>query len=304
VTQLQSPNLTHNGARPSGLIVPADESAARVLSALEQSRLKDARSIDAVPNSGWENARAWVFYLKGMFALERREFASAESRFMRSIIWIQTEKTIERQESSPDTHRLMARALHQMGCLYRRQDRPADAARFHLAAYRLRDDHGSYDEMWESALNLGIDHDLASGHDDARRWYDDAISLGTRASHQADHKQAIVWARLSGLLASTGDYAQAVDAARKACDSWHAHDTGSLATARADLDVGYSLLKWGESLHGKENRRAEDILTEARNRLCASYEALLAFGPSADEDVRWCDEQRDFAERLLASLES
>jgi len=198
--------------------------------------------------------------------------------------------------------RLAARACEHLGWLYRHQDRPDDASRIHRAAHDLRAKHGSHEEVWETAVSLGRDADLARRWVEAQGWYRQAIESAAQAVEQPDHKQAVAWTRLSGSLTESGDHEEAVAAAKTARDWWRQYDIAAASAAAADLRVGYALLKQGECLFEQAPESALPVLNEAIERLAAAKEALLAFGGQRAADAQWCSQQADFAERLRASL--
>ena len=68
------------------------------------------------------------------------------------------------------------------------------------------------------------------------------------------------------------------------------------------MKLGYALLRHGESLHDSDPQRAKAVLAEAIDDLTTAHESLLAFGPACAADAHWCVEQKDFAERLRATV--
>lgn len=238
---------------------------------------------------------AWRLLLSAMLRLKRGEWISAEP-LLREVA-----ETAGTGHDS-DILRVGARVLDRLGWLYRRQDRPDQAYRVHLAAYHIRDRHGSHEELWETATDLGIDADLARRYAVAQAWHRAAIEAGTRAAEQPTAKQAMAWTNLSSSLTKGGLHDQAVEAARTARSRWLEHDIADVSAARADMNLGCALLRLGEFLHDRDVDKCQVALDEASEWLTLSREALLAFGPQHAADTRWCEEQIDFAKRLRATL--
>ena len=289
-------------SRPAGVVQPTHERAVRALTALEEKRIRDAeKHIAAIPDFPMID-RAWKLLLRGLVAIEKPDFGTAEpllsQGFSLSFIdGLGTEKTLD-----PGALRVAARALHHLGWVYRRQDRPNEASRAHLATYHLREHHGSFDELWETASELGLDAYVARAYEDGQRWHRVAINAAQRVSEEPERKQAIVWTNLSTLLTDSGKHDEAVAAARTARDWWREHDVGAESAAQADLKLGGTLLAQGEALHDRGDKLGRPILDEAVNWLATAREELLAFGPDHAADAQLCLEQKDLAERLLASL--
>ena len=192
--------------------------------------------------------------------------------------------------------------MEKMGCAYRRQERLDDAHRSHRAAYRLRQEHGSVDERWESAMSLTVDCAVARLHDEAERWCRVAIDLAAATSDQPAAKQAQAWGRLSAALTALARHEEAVAAARTARDFWRMHDIAAVTAARADLEVAQALMKFGESVYERDANAARTIFSEALESLATAAEELPPFGPEAAADVRRSAELTDFARRMLDSL--
>ncbi|MBU0716713.1 MAG: hypothetical protein KJ749_00560 [Planctomycetes bacterium] len=210
----------------------------------------------------------------------------------------------EGEKSPTDSYlaRLTSRALDQLGLVYRRWDQPEDAYRWHLQAFLLRSEHGSHEEMWESAMSLGTDADISGWHDNALAWHRRAINAATMASEESESKQATAWTNLATSLSRISRHDEAVEAARTARNCWHRHDLGAVTAAKADARLGSVLLKQAEALHETAPNRARAALEEAAGLLNYTADALEAFGPQNTPDIRWCREQIDFAERLGRSI--
>ena len=328
--------------RPVGLVKPANDHAARALRALDEKRLRDAEAyIAAVTGSkagptygkgtdpeskedpcapsptggGRYNAqgkedlcstgidRAWKLLLSGLVALDRADLATAEPLLLQASCLAFIEATGTEGRLDPDSLRVTALALHHVGWIYRRQDRPDAAYRTHLSAYHLRERHGSLEELWETAVELGLDADVARRFDDARRWHRAAVEAGERATEEPQGKQAIAFTNLATSCVESGRYEEAVTAARSGRACWRQHDVGDVSAARADLKLGNALLRQGEALHGRGDPLAQPVLDEALEWLSTAHEALLAYGSTAAGDAQSCLDLKDFGERLRASLE-
>ena len=131
--------------------------------------------------------------------------------------------------------RLAGNALQKLGWVRRRQDHPVDAYRAHLSAYHIRNEHGSFDEVWETALSLGIDADVARKHDVAQKWYTIAVDNGSQCTEQPQRKRAEAYAHLASSYTEAEQHDDAVEAARASQQSWRKHDMGDSATALADM---------------------------------------------------------------------
>jgi hypothetical protein len=130
------------------------------------------------------------------------------------------------------------------------------------------------------------------------------VELAAQVAEEPERKQAIAWGGLANSLSQCSDFGGAVEAARRAREWWRMHDLGAVESAKADMQLGYALLKKGESVYEEGGEGARSTLVEAVERLTAAHEALLPFGPPCVADVQWCVEQKDFAERLLRSLDA
>ena len=284
-------------ARPVGVVRPRHERASRAFKALDEKRLKDARAnTEAMPEAPILEY-AWKLVLRGLICLEQPDFAQAEPALREGASAALVAGLGGGPENDPD-----ALSFEKVGGLYRRRDRPEAAYRAHLAAYRLRREYGSFEEMWATAVSLGIDADLARWYTHAEKWHRIAIDVGASAPDGPERGQAIAWANLASSFTNRGRYREAVDAAGNAREHWRAHDIGSLEAARADMYLGHALLKLGEALHTEDQEQAKRTLEEAIDRLDSARESLLPFGRTAAADARWCLDQTDFARRFRASL--
>jgi tetratricopeptide (TPR) repeat protein len=272
------------------------------LKGINESRWSDAdKHVAAIPESPLDEY-AWKMYLAGQLAAERHDFPAAEARFLEAASAALVSGLGDKKHVSTDAMRLGAAAMEKMGCVCRRQERLDDARRSHQAAYRLRQEHGSVEERWESAMSLAVDCTVARRDEDAERWCRVAIDLAATASDQPAAKQAQTWSRLSAALTALGRHEEAVAAARTARDFWRMHDIAAVTAARADLEVAQALMKFGESLYERDAKASRTILGEALECLTTAAEELPPFGPEAAADVRRSAELTDFARRLLDSL--
>lgn len=291
-------------SRPLGVVQPAHERAVYALAALAEGRLADAeKHIAAVPDSPLSE-QAWKALLCGLLAAERIGLAEASSLLLQAAALAFINGMGEGGPASSGSLRVAARALHHAGKVQRRQDRPDDARQTHLAAYHLRDEHGSWEEVWETAVELGLDCDVARRHDRAQRWHDIAVETAEKTREQPLRKQSIAWTNLSMSFTNSGKHEASVVAAGTARDLWRRHDLGSVEATRSDLRLGTALLRHGEFLHGQDDKRAKPVLEEAVGWLTAAADELPAFGAAQAADVRSCLDQKNFAQRLLASFGS
>jgi tetratricopeptide (TPR) repeat protein len=294
----------------TGLIQPTAESAVRAVAAMRDGRLADAEKHIAAIEELSAVHRAWKHFLRGRLACARGEFDSAEAP-LRQAAAIALASGLSPQSVGADTAaegvvdaqavRLAAAAFESIGFALRRQDRPAESYRDHWIALRLREEHGSTDEQWESAVSLGLAADLARDVVRAEKWYRAALTLAERAAEAPAEKCAITWTHLGGLLIHAGRHEEAVAAARSARDLWRAHDAGSLDAARSDVGLAHALIRSGESLCTTDAGHACEFVAEGLSLLAVADESLAAFGPPAACDSARCGELVDFARRLLSA---
>lgn len=289
--------------RPTGTLQPSSERALRALRALDTGRYRDAAAhIDAGTDVSPLEA-AWRLFLRGALAVEQGHLAAAVPLLEAAADDAHAAAADCTSNSDSGAMRLVALALEKAGWVYRHQERPNEAYKAHMRAYDVRSRHGSFEEQWESARSLGLAADLRGDSVDAQHWYRSAAAIGASAADAPELRQAVAWTNLSASLTTGGLHGQAIEAARTAQQWWHRHDIGGFAAARAELNLGYALLRQGESAHGSNPHGAREALDEAIERLTSSREALLAFGPEGIADARWSAEQLDFARRLRDTLE-
>ncbi len=290
--------------RPTGVVSPSAESAKRALRALAEHRLTHAEeNIEAITLRGAAED-VWTAILQGMLQAARLNFPTAEQYMRGALLDLQNHTSDEKQVLNPYLPRVSAFANHQLGIVHRRQDRPKAAYDAHLAAYRHRDEFGSFEELWESALALGIDLDLAGDHADGQNWFRTAIAAAARAEETPAEKQAVAWTHLAESLLQEERWQDAVQAAVSARSWWHAPDISAPSAARADMRLGHAVLRHGAALLESGAPTAGESLTEALRILREVRESFEAFGAAFVADRAYCDEQIDFAERLIASLEN
>jgi len=290
--------------RPKGVVSPDAESARRALRALAEKRLSHAEeNIEAIAPVG-DAEDVWKAILQGMLQAARLNFPLAE-RFLRGALLDLEEYTSNGPSvRDPRLGRVAAFAHYQLGIAHRRQDRPKAAYDDHLTAYRRRDEFGSFEELWQSALALGIDLDLAGDHADGQNWFRTAIDAATRSEDTPAAKQAVAWTHLAASLLQHERWQDAVEAAANARSWWHAYDITAPTAARADMQLGHAVLRHGAALLETGAPTAGDSLAEALRILREAKESFEAFGAAFVADRDYCDEQIDFAERLIASLEN
>jgi hypothetical protein len=289
--------------RPTGWVEPEQDRARLALVALRDGRIEDAaHHAQGVPVAT-STGRSWKSLLSGLVTIARGELRYAEAQLLEASTLACVNALNADQSSQMDAWRLAGRTLHHLGWVYRRQDRLAEASHTHLAAHRLRDKWGSPEEIGETAIELGLDYDLARNYQEGCRWHRIALQAAKQAVLDRDRMQAVAWSYLAASCTDDGRHDEGVSAARSARDSWRAHDIGAVTAAQADVKLGAALLKQGEVLCDQVDERAGAVLTEAITWFTAGRDALLAFGGEHTEAARRCDEQIDFARRLLATLE-
>lgn len=292
------------GSRPTASIEPEHHGAKLALAALRDRRIEDAaRHFQAAPTATALD-RAWKSLLGGLVAIARGELKAAESHLLEASTFACVVALSADELSQMEAWRLAGRVLHHLGWVYRRQDRLAEASQTHLAAHRLRDDCGSFDEIWETAIELGLDYDIARNFKEGCRWHRVALQAAKQAASQSDRKQAAAWSYLAASCTDNGRHEEGVSAARSARECWQAHDIGAVTAAQADVKLGAALLKQGEMLCDRADELTGTVLTEAVEWLTTARDAVLAFGGEHTEEAKRCDEQIDFARRLLATLET
>lgn len=281
---------------------PADPHAVAALKSLGAGKIDDAqKEVGSIGESVWVD-RAWKELLLGMIAAERVHLAEAEHRFFEATALTQLAQFDDQHPLADiDTQRMVSLAWHHLGRVYRRQDRPDHARKTHQAAYDLRRRFGQVDEQWETAVELGMDADIASKPEEAVEWYRTAIDLAGRTGTDSLARQARANARLSASLARARRFDEAVSAAREACSLWRRHDHGGADAALANARLGAVLLEQGAALHGGADPGAGEVLRQAVADLSLASRALEAFGTAYDVNVRACEEQIDLAQRLIAS---
>ncbi len=289
--------------RPTGWVEPEHERARLALVALRDSRIEDAaRHAQAAPVATALD-RTWKSLLGGLVAVARDELRNAEHHLLEASTLACVSALGADESNQIEAWRLAGRTLHHLGWVYRRQDRLAEASHMHLAAHRLRDKCGSLEEIWETAIELGLDYDLARKYEEGGRWHRIALQAAEQAASQSDHKQAVAWSYLASSCTNDGRHDEGVSAARSARDCWRAHNIGAVTAAQADVKLGTALLKKSEMLCDRVDEMAGTVLTEAVEWLTTARDALLAFGGEHTDEARRCDEQIDFARRLLTTLE-
>ncbi len=145
---------------------------------------------------------AWRLVLEGELRFAKGDLGPAESRFMQAAVVAlacgtgfqqvgraspavpPSDENVGRSPTyqalpSPNL-RLAAYALDRAGCVYRRLDQPGDAVIVHEQAYSLRQQAGSFEELAQSASNLGLDADMRPRFDEARKWHGIAVENARR----------------------------------------------------------------------------------------------------------------------------
>ena len=270
--------------------------------ALRESRLDDAaRHINKLSQDSLPE-RFWKLLFEGALQTARSQLFEAEERTWQALGVATALGVFRATPAGVCGERLTARAFHQLGWITRRQDRPHDALALHGAAYRLRVDHGSNEERWETCVELGLAAGLAGKGPEAEEWLRKAIEWGERAIEESAAKQAVAWGHLSRLNGQREQHDQAVEAARTARRLWHRHDPTTATAAQADLRLGSALLNLAAFQRQKGEPVDSRLWEEASTLLEAAAESLAAFGAAHSADARWAREQLDFAKRLRSDM--
>ncbi|HNQ24711.1 MAG TPA: hypothetical protein PKK06_16640 [Phycisphaerae bacterium] len=328
-------------SRPVGHVEPRDDSARQAWRAWHAGHAREAdRLIAALPDDD-PLQRAWRALLLGHRATARGHLGTAAEAYQAAAGWALedalgngvspgvTATAVPAASVQPSTSsapaipgpiptppdpasadtsegseawRLAACALHELGVVQRREDLPEPAYRVQHVAYVLRVEHGSPEELCESATDLGLDAALAGRHERAVAWLHLATAHGRSATEDPHRLQAVACTHLASLCTDQSRHVEAVNAARQARLHWAEQDPTAVEVALADLRLGHALLRQAEALSDAEPETARLTLQDACELLTDAREGLLGFGNAHAADVRWCREQQDFAERLRATL--
>jgi len=287
-------------SRPTGLLAPCHEAAVRTLAAIRSRRLDDAlRHLSAIPPSPFEQA-AWKDLLSGWIDVERGHTADAEPSLHRAIALSWVGGLTATGLIATDFMRLAALGLHLWGRILRRQDRADCALAIHEAAHRLREQFGSFDEVTETAIEIGLDLVIVSDHGQAMVWFDRAVDCARRSDEGM--LEAAAHTHRSTSLVELGRFEQAVKAAREAQSLFHRHDSGSSSCALADARLAAVMLKHALALHETGDDRAAALLDDSIIQLQRAEEDLSAFGADFADDIHWCREQLQFAKSLVIQV--
>lgn len=280
-------------------VEPTHERAIRALKALDEGRWVDARkNADALPDVPIAEL-AWKTYLRGRVHLALNELKQAEVALERTAaLAMEWAPPSENTGSRFDAIRLSAEALEHLGRVYRRGERGERAIRAHLAAYRLRCEHGSAFEPWESAESLAVDYSLRGEFVEAKSWYERAIGHALSAGVECQAKSL---GGLSAVQLAQGDSQAATEAARAACELWRNHSAGSVTRFLAEKQLGLCALRQAEARFEADPLRAGELVAGAIAVLAVAHREIAAFGAEASEEARECAELLDFARRLGGS---
>jgi len=292
-----------DSAEPRGWLEPTHERAVLALKAINESRWRDAsrhvESLDATE----PRPRAWRCYLQGDLFFRRGDLDRGETSLLLAASTALALSVTEGLETSGEALRLAAGALDRVGAIRRRLEQFAAAERAHLLAYRIRLEHGSLEEQWESALGLSMTAEFAGKKEDAIRWAKRAIQRAEQAADPSLGKQAAGWDQLARALAADARFEEAATAARRALELWRTHDPSVAAVPQAQMRLGQTLLKMVEGMFESPQPEAAPVLREAIAHLRAARDPLLAFGANFQQDGARCDQLIDLAQRLLESLD-
>ena len=285
-----------------GDVQPTHEQAVRALRALAGLRHADAERHAAAAPEAPLLARSWKLLIRGLLTIERTELRDAEPLLLQAAALAFIDAVGEGDEGS-SASRVAAKALHHLGWVYRREERVAEAVRVHRAALLLRERFGSFEELWETTCELGLDADVARSFDEAERSHHQAIDLATRCTQEPVRREAVARTNLATSLAESHRYEHAVAAARSARDAWRRHDVTVATAVEADLNLGSTLLMHGQSLSEREDANARSVVAEATEFLTIAHQGLSAFGSDYAAQAACCRAQLDFANRLAGHAE-
>ena len=312
----ENPPATNH--RPVGFVQPAGGPSLLAAKAINEGRVDEAKRHAAGITDDTLIARAWRALLLALITIEQGELSRAEPLLLEASAMALEESEVPPAHPIESSSRLRtgARALVHLGWLYRRTERCADASRVHLAAHLLREDHGSYEEIWESATELGLDADVARTFEDGQRWHRRAVEAAQSAHEEPLKKQALAWTNLVTSHEAADQVDEAVEVARTAQHCWHQFDSAAVTAVRADAKLGRALLKKGErlcrsgdpdaapaeaDLATAERQNAVEVLGEAVNLLAAARDGLLAFGSEYRNEADSCHDQEELASRLTGT---
>lgn len=279
--------------RPRGFVQPCEGRAAQALKAIHEGRLSDADKHIAALTGPADVDCAWASYLRGMLAFEESDLPAALGHLGEAL------EHLANDDGSYLSPRLAAAAQESIGRIHRRRERPDSARAAHAEAYRLRQDHGSQEELSETALSLGHAARLTRDDATAKEWFQAAIRHGSAAA-DPDPLLATAYAALGTLFDNAGQFEEAMDAVRRALHHRHRQDPGSADAARARLRLGRVLLHHGEVLAQQGDPAAVSRITEAIEALESAGEELEPFGSPCASDLATCLELTDFARRLAS----
>ena len=282
----------------SGIVCPTLEPALRAERALREHRFEDAaKNMASIPQDSLIG-RYWCALLASSERLARRDLAGAET-----LAWqaVGNAATLQLKGSSgPEgcVERLIARALNQLGVILRREERAGEAIELHRLALRLRAEHGSTEEQWDTLIECALDTDLTGDLDEAIGSIREALAMAALSTERPEAKRAIASDHLVRLLTRAGRFEEAVAAARSAKSHWVADDAGAGAVFAADVRLAGALITEQVARREAGDECHNAALEEAETLLASAAEALTAFGPALDADVCWARAQRDFVRRL------
>jgi tetratricopeptide (TPR) repeat protein len=263
----------------------------------------------------------WRRILAGRLAVVDGDIREAEG-LLRSAVSLCGMSTNPRQAACPATEeinldqttsnspsgsrgaaaRLEAVAWHELGVIHRRQDRTLEAIECHRRAHRLRAQHGSGIEQWESACELGLDELVTGRFRDAADRFRDAMKQADQLAEGRDMLLAITWSHLCEVSSSESSFDEAIHAARQSRRHWYMHDPASPAVPCADWKLARVLLSSCESMVDSPDCESAARMDEAVALLESACESLAAFGGESAADAQTCADQLEFAVRLRAML--
>ena len=284
-------------------LTPTDEPAAQAWQLLSRGRLLPADRVIATLPDTEPADRAWRALLLARRAWHDRQSQEAMDLLRSASAWALEAcgaATVDADPAPPA--RLAALCLQEMGAVCVRTDEPNRAEHVLQAAHALRCQRGTASERWQTALHLALCAQLQNRPDDACVWLQRSVAHAEAIDPPWLPALATSQDRLSSVLVRLQRFDEAVSAARLARRTWDAHDPGSLAVPRADLQLAWVLLQQAEAAFDAAPETAGLAVADARELLADADQGLRAFGVAGRADLPRCEELREFAERLQQAL--
>lgn len=296
------PKAVDPTVRPVGHVspdsaMPGIEEAGRAIRAIHRERWDQAvQQIKHIADSP-PIAHAWKLLLSARVDFLRGRLDEAQAASMQAA---ELFGLLDDHEAA-DHQRAQAAAHSLLGTVYRRRERLEEAASAHTAAHVLLQQHGSHEELWEVASELGHDALIARDFTRAQEWYQRAESTGGHATVEPSNLQALSSTHRCTALMRQEKHADAVDAARSAMNHWRDFDATAVAVAQAGFLLGSALLTHAESLLDLDPAESQVLSQQAVQNLSKALDSMRAFGTKALLDMNECDQRLEVARRLQSA---